>query len=72
MIQKDGLITDGEADMLRQLSLQTDGIIVEIGSYTGKSTAALADGGSQVFAVDLWDLRLPTEKIGRASCRERV
>lgn len=66
MIQKDGLITDGEAAMLFELSRHTEGIVVEIGSYTGKSTAALAGGGSLVFAVDLWDLHLPTEKKSKA------
>lgn len=63
---KDGLVTDGEAEELMQLSVNTDGIVVEIGSYTGKSTVALAHGGSRVFAIDLWDLHLPSEKPNKA------
>lgn len=53
----DGFISDVEADRLTDLArrLSISGAIVEVGSYHGKSTAALAYGASDertVFAVD--------------------
>jgi hypothetical protein len=38
-----------------------EGVIVEIGSLTGKATAALAISGRPVYAIDLWDLTYPDD-----------
>jgi MMP 1-O-methyltransferase len=56
--QIDGLISHREGERLAWLASQvTDGVIVEIGSYTGLSACYLAAGASvTVFCVDLWDL----------------
>jgi len=53
----DGWLTRSEAGTLYELARQSDGPIVEIGSYQGRSTAALALGSQAgnhhpVFAVD--------------------
>lgn len=56
-----GQILSTEGWLLRQLAraVPADRVIVEIGSYTGKSTCCLARGSAEgnrapVFAVDLW------------------
>src|SRR5690606_34352437 len=53
----DGWLTDGEASALHRLAAEASGPVVEIGSWRGRSTAALALGsmsGSKqpVYAVD--------------------
>ena len=53
----DGWLTPGEADALYDLAKTARGPIVEIGSYAGRSTAALALGSAAgdsqaVFAID--------------------
>jgi len=62
-----GLVTDTEAAVLAELAsgVPANLAIVEIGSYTGKSTVHLASGAAPVYAVDLWDMRLPGEKPQR-------
>ena len=56
-----GQVLPVEGSYLRTLAskVQTGEVIVELGSYTGKSTVCLAKGSSEgagvpVFAVDLW------------------
>lgn len=61
--EDEGMELFGLAELVRRPS-----VIVEIGSYTGKSTCFLADAAgpdADVYAIDLWDLRLPTEKKGK-------
>lgn len=60
----DGLVSKAEGEALAALAASgPSGLpIVEIGSYTGLSTSFLAEGATgQVYALDLWDMRLPTE-----------
>lgn len=60
-----GLVSETEGRTLAELAaLGNDrAVVVEIGSYTGKSTCFLAEASpADVYAIDLWDLRLPTEK----------
>lgn len=59
----EGLIWRSEGARLAHLAslVPSDQVIVELGSYKGKSTAFLASGakagdGAKVHAVDLWDL----------------
>jgi len=56
-----GYIYEVEKNLLfLEASKVKDGTIVELGSYLGKSTAALADGagpGTKIDAVDAWDNR---------------
>lgn len=64
----DGLVSKAEGEALAELAAgATDGqVILEIGSYTGLSTSYLASRTqAHVFAIDLWDLRLPTEEKRR-------
>lgn len=66
----DGLVSDAEGRKLAELAGQVSPgeEIVEIGSYTGKSTcymAAAALPSLRVWAIDLWDLKLPNAKPGR-------
>lgn len=59
-----GLVSEAEGMMLAELATQVGppGVIVEIGSYTGKSTCFLAEASTEpVYAIDLWNLRLPGE-----------
>ena len=53
-----GLIPDGLGDRLTFWASQTEGPIVEVGSFKGKSTCYLAAGavGRTVYAVDPWGL----------------
>lgn len=63
-----GLVSEVEGQMLAELAGLVDPprVIVEIGSYTGKSTCFLAVAASEpVYAIDLWDLLLPGEKKKR-------
>lgn len=63
-----GLVTEWEGGTLAVLAaaVELPNVIVEIGSYTGKSTSYLANGGyANVYAIDLWNLRLPGEKKKR-------
>ena len=59
----EGLIRFGEGLRLSYLASKVNsGVIVEIGSYKGKSTSFLAAGSRHgnnipVYAVDTWDLR---------------
>lgn len=63
----DGLISQDEGRALMRLAAETEGgPVVEIGSYLGKSTCYMATAGALVWAIDLWDLRLPTEKLDKA------
>lgn len=54
----DGMIGDAEAQHLYELARQVDdGVIIEVGSYRGRSTVALAAGaddgfGAPVFAIE--------------------
>jgi len=53
----EGLISEAEAKCLYELAKNCGGIIVEIGSWKGKSTISLAlgskaGGGGKVFAID--------------------
>lgn len=60
-----GLVSEDEGRMLAELAAAGNdrAVVVEIGSYTGKSTCFLAEAScADVYAIDLWDLRLPTEK----------
>lgn len=57
-----GQVTPDEGRKLRELAaaVPANQVIVELGSYTGKSTACLAVGSAEgvgvpVYAVDLWD-----------------
>lgn len=67
LVQLKGAISISEGTRLSLLaSLVTPemGVIVEIGSFMGKSTSFLAAGSKYghnvpVFAIDTWDLRLP-------------
>jgi len=57
-----GYIYDAECDLLAEEAgkVPVDGVIVEIGSYLGKSTYILADRSTcavTVYAVDTWDNR---------------
>ena len=56
VLRTDGWLTADEAQGLAALAANTDSsdVIVEIGSYRGRSTIALALGsrGASVFAVD--------------------
>jgi len=68
----DGLISPGEGRALMWLAGEAQGgPVVEIGSYLGKSTCYMATAGAFVWAVDLWDLRLPTEKLDKARNKNR-
>lgn len=63
-----GLVSEAEGQALAELAELVDPprVIVEIGSYTGKSTCFLAGAASEtIYAIDLWDLRLPGEKKKR-------
>lgn len=63
-----GLVSEDEGQMLAQLAatVERPAVIVEIGSYTGKSTCFMAEAAdADIYAIDLWDLRLPTEKKGK-------
>lgn len=63
-----GLVSEAEGLALAELAEQVGPpqVIVEIGSYTGKSTCFLAEASTeQIYAIDLWDLRLPGEKKKR-------
>lgn len=60
-----GLVSEDEGRMLAELAEMVDppNVIVEIGSYTGKSTCFLAEAATElVYAIDLWDLHLSGEK----------
>lgn len=54
MVKVVGAITDREAKWLYQAARKTSakGVVVEIGSFLGKSTVALAKGASKVYAID--------------------
>lgn len=56
----EGLITDECASRLMQLASEvTEGVIVEIGAFKGKSSCALGLGAStstKVYSIDPWDL----------------
>ncbi len=59
-----GLVSDAEGMELARLAavVERPDVIVEIGSYTGKSTCFMADAAdADIFAIDLWDLKLPGE-----------
>jgi predicted O-methyltransferase YrrM len=65
-----GLVPDAVGRVLAgyAMSVPADQVIVEVGSYKGKSTAYLAYGakngnGAHVFAVDAWDT--PGNTTGR-------
>lgn len=62
----EGLVTAAEGALLAELAAGVEAplAIVEIGSYTGKSTCFLleANQSAPVVAVDLWDLHLPGER----------
>lgn len=63
----DGLISQAEGRTLMDLAAEAQGQpVVEIGSYLGKSTCYMASAGAFVWAIDLWDLRLPTENLNKA------
>lgn len=49
-----GWMTDQEAEALYRAALRTDpdGVIVEVGSFCGRSLAVLAESGRTVIAVD--------------------
>jgi MMP 1-O-methyltransferase len=74
MNKMQGLVNDAEAIALADMAAQvTDGVIVEIGSYTGKSTVAMATSTErQVYALDLWDMRLPGESGPREKHRRKI
>jgi predicted O-methyltransferase YrrM len=60
-----GLVSDDEGTELARLAalVERPHVIVEIGSYTGKSTCFMADAAdADIFAIDLWDMKLPSEK----------
>lgn len=60
-----GLVSEAEGKMLAELAeaVAPPQVIVEIGSYTGKSTCFLAEASTEpVYAIDLWDLHLGGEK----------
>lgn len=70
-------LTDRELRLLQSYAPK-DGIIVEIGCYEGKTTAALAQGGTngkRVYSVDpFFRGRLPvcySEQIARIHCRRQ-
>lgn len=59
-----GLVSEAEGEELARLAavIQFHEVVVEIGSYTGKSTCFLAEATvSRVYAIDIWDLKLPGE-----------
>lgn len=63
------LITTKEREQLTYLASQVmGGVVVEIGSFRGDSTYALAQGTDKpVYAIDMWDLIFSTGNTGRIS-----
>ena len=49
-----GWMTDNELALLKYLSLRCK-TVIEIGSWKGRSTKALLDGGATVYAIDHWN-----------------
>lgn len=70
-----GLVSAPEGDALAELAATVDptDTVVEIGSYTGKSTCFLAGAtDADVYAIDLWDLKLPSEKKKRNKNKYKI
>jgi predicted O-methyltransferase YrrM len=66
-VNAQGLVSEIEGDILAANAerVPADLAIVEIGSYMGLSTCYLASRSSApIYAIDLWDLKLATEKKG--------
>lgn len=59
----EGLIPDDLGERLTYWASVTEGPIVEIGSYKGKSTCYLAEARRTVYAIDPWGL--PGNEPGR-------
>jgi len=49
-------LSNKEGEKLAELSFQAKEKIVEIGALHGKSTSYLAQGGHDVYSIDLWDM----------------
>lgn len=71
-----GLIPDDVGEVLADLAatIEPPNVIVELGSYKGKSTCYLASGAAEgsrakVYAVDAWDL--PGNETGRHGYAEK-
>lgn len=54
----EGVLAASEGEFLSQMAALSEGVILEIGSYKGRSTCYIASSTeSKVVALDLWDLR---------------
>lgn len=54
----EGVLSASEGEFLSQMAALSEGTILEIGSYKGRSTCFLASSTKNVVvALDLWDLR---------------
>lgn len=51
----DGWLSTEDALILAHYAEQTDGVIVEMGSYKGRSTVLLGSLGRIVYAIDPWE-----------------
>ena len=51
-VQPEGWLTDAQSERLRARAVDAEGLIVEIGSFRGRSTIVLASVGGDVVAID--------------------
>lgn len=67
------LVTVEERATLALMAAEAVAPIVELGSYQGGSTRALALAtAQQVYAIDLWDMRMPQEGKGHRNKKKRA
>jgi len=70
MMEVEGVLSDLEGRFLADMASRAPGLILEIGSYKGRSTCYLASKtDNMVVALDLWDMRpegfKPSKKVSQ-------
>lgn len=63
-ITTDGWLTENEAKILWDTAQKTKGVIVEVGSYRGRSASLLGKLGRPIICIDPWDDRFHSELSG--------